>query len=133
MTDKILYMAAEFERRAETPTNLMTSNEFMFVAAALRELVALRDERKPRYVWQPHHGEELGLEAAIRAAKLALFVIRKQGVMPNSSWESGFDADMKTAEETLAALRVRGAAQAEPEPTSRYVGPRMYQQEKYGK
>lgn len=45
-----------------------------------------------------------GLEAAIRAAKLALFVIRKQGVMPNSSWESGFDADLKTAEAALAAL-----------------------------
>jgi len=44
-----------------------------------------------------------GLEAAIRAAKLALFVIRKQGVMPNSSWESGFDADLKAAEAALAA------------------------------
>lgn len=43
-----------------------------------------------------------GLEAAIRAAKLALFVIRKQGVMPNSSWESGFDGDLKTAEAALA-------------------------------
>lgn len=45
-----------------------------------------------------------GLEAAIRAAKLALFVIRKQGVMPNSSWESGFESDMKTSEAALAAL-----------------------------
>lgn len=43
-----------------------------------------------------------GLEAAIRAAKLALFVIRKQGIMPNSSWEAGFDADLKTAEAALA-------------------------------
>jgi hypothetical protein len=48
-----------------------------------------------------------GLEAAIRAAKLALFVIRKQGVMPNSSWESGFESDLKTAEATLAALPPR--------------------------
>lgn len=47
-----------------------------------------------------------GLEAAIRAAKLALFVIRKQGVMPNSSWESGFNSDLKTAEDALAALPV---------------------------
>lgn len=38
-----------------------------------------------------------GLDAAIRAAKLALFVIRKQGVMPNSSWESGFDSDLAKA------------------------------------
>lgn len=38
-----------------------------------------------------------GLTAAIRAANLALFVIRKQGVMPNSSWESGFEKDLKTA------------------------------------
>jgi hypothetical protein len=45
-----------------------------------------------------------GLEAAIRAAKLALFVIRKQGVMPNSSWSTGFDSDLKTAEDALAAL-----------------------------
>jgi hypothetical protein len=48
----------------------------------------------------------IGLEAAIRAAKLALFVIRKQGVMPNSSWESGFNRDLKKAEDALAALRV---------------------------
>lgn len=38
-----------------------------------------------------------GLDAAIRAATLALFVIRKQGVMPNSSWESGFEKDMAAA------------------------------------
>jgi hypothetical protein len=43
-----------------------------------------------------------GLEAAVRAAKLALFVIRKQGVMPNSSWESGLNGDLKTAEDALA-------------------------------
>lgn len=46
-----------------------------------------------------------GLEAAIRAAKLAIFTIRKQGVMPNSSWESGFNSDVKTAENALAAIR----------------------------
>jgi len=40
-----------------------------------------------------------GLDASIRAANLALFVIRKQGVMPNSSWESGFKADLKIAED----------------------------------
>jgi len=45
-----------------------------------------------------------GLKAAIRAAKLALFVIRKQGVMPNSSWEAGFERDLKTAEGALAAV-----------------------------
>lgn len=49
--------------------------------------------------------ERRGLEAAIRAAKLALFVIRKQDVMPNSSWESGFNADLKTAEDVLATLK----------------------------
>ncbi len=38
-----------------------------------------------------------GLDAAVRAANLALFVIRKQGVMPNSSWESGFEKDMAIA------------------------------------
>lgn len=38
-----------------------------------------------------------GLTAAIRAAKLALFVINKQGVMPNSSWESGFNSDVAKA------------------------------------
>jgi hypothetical protein len=38
-----------------------------------------------------------GLDAAIRCAELALFVIRKQGVMPNSSWESGFNGDLRMA------------------------------------
>lgn len=46
MTDKILDMAAAFERRAKTPTNLMTMDEFLFAAKALRELAALRDERR---------------------------------------------------------------------------------------
>jgi hypothetical protein len=45
-----------------------------------------------------------GLEAAIRAAELALFVIRKQNVMPNSSWESGFNSDLAQAKAALAAL-----------------------------
>ena len=48
-----------------------------------------------------------GLEAAIRAAKLALFVINKQGIMPNSSWQSGFSSDLKTAQDALAALTGR--------------------------
>lgn len=42
-----------------------------------------------------------GLKAAIRAAKLGLFVINKQGVMPNSSWEGGFKDDVATAEAAL--------------------------------
>lgn len=41
------------------------------------------------------------LTVAIRAADLALFVIRKQGVMPNSSWEAGFESDMKVARAAL--------------------------------
>lgn len=44
-----------------------------------------------------------GLVAAVRAANLALFVINKAGVMPNSSWESGFKKDMATAHAALAA------------------------------
>ncbi len=49
----------------------------------------------------PLHAENdrlrAGLDAAIRAANLALFVIRKQGVMPNSSWQAGFEKDMGDA------------------------------------
>jgi hypothetical protein len=47
--------------------------------------------------------EELktGLLAAIRAAELALFVIRKQGIMPNSSWQAGFERDLTTAKSAL--------------------------------
>lgn len=45
-----------------------------------------------------------GLDAAIRAAKLALFVINKQGVMPNSSWESGFKSDLDKATAARSAL-----------------------------
>lgn len=43
-----------------------------------------------------------GIQAALRAAKLALFVIRKQGVMPNSSWESGLNSDIAMAEAALS-------------------------------
>jgi hypothetical protein len=45
-----------------------------------------------------------GLTAAIRAANLALFVINKQGVMPNSSWESGFKSDLATATAAMSAV-----------------------------
>jgi hypothetical protein len=46
----------------------------------------------------------VGLDAAIRAAKLAIFVIRKQGVMPNSSWQAGFEQDLAIATEAREAL-----------------------------
>ena len=43
------------------------------------------------------------LTAGVRAANLALFVIRKQGVMPNSSWQAGFEKDMAIASAALRA------------------------------
>lgn len=59
-----------------------------------------------------------GLDAAIRAANLALFVIRKQGVMPNSSWESGFKSDLAKATAARGPdVRVEGY------PTSGDAGP----------
>jgi len=45
---------------------------------------------------------EAGLSAAVRAANLALFVIRKHGVMPNDSWKTGFEGDMEIARAALA-------------------------------
>lgn len=42
-----------------------------------------------------------GCKAALRAAKLALFVIEKHGVMPNDSWKEGFEKDCKLAETTV--------------------------------
>ena len=45
------------------------------------------------------------LQSAIRAAKLAIFVINKQGIMPNSSWKSGFDRDLAIAEAALSAAQ----------------------------
>ena len=38
---------------------------------------------------------------ADKALSNALFVIRKQGVMPNSSWENGFLSDQKVIKEAL--------------------------------
>lgn len=49
------------------------------------------------------------LGAAIRAANLALFVIRKQGIMPNESWADGFKKDMEKAEGVFAQLKGEGA------------------------
>jgi hypothetical protein len=66
------------------------------LATALRQPSSVSDEVVER--------AKEGLQAAIRAAELALFVIRKQGVMPNSSWESGFNSDLNTARKSLAAL-----------------------------
>lgn len=54
----------------------------------------------------------LGLDAAIRAATLAVFVIEKTSSMPNDSWRAGFERDLGQAkaaragyESELAALR----------------------------
>ena len=69
-----------------------------------RALLAERDalaERNAKLV--------VALIAAVRAAKLALFVIRKEDVMPNSSWQAGFDRDLKVAEDALAALQSEGS------------------------
>lgn len=44
---------------------------------------------------------EEALRLALKAANLALFVIRKQNVMPNSSWEGGFEDDLRRARAEL--------------------------------
>lgn len=59
----------------------------------------------------PNQQLKMGLRTAIRAADLALFVVRKQGVMPNSSWESGFNSDLEAAR---ASLTVAGAFKPRP-------------------
>ena len=74
---------------------LALSESFERVAKVAKEREAFNEQMAMRE----------GLEAAIRAAELALFVIQKQGIMPNSSWQRGFDKDMQTA---AAALEARG-------------------------
>lgn len=73
--------------------------------AALRNAADVLDNALPL----PTQGIEVeeirdGLKAAIRAAKLAIFTINKQGVMPNCSWRCGFEKDLATAESVLSAL-----------------------------
>lgn len=59
---------------------------------------------QPLYAAPVPTGKQVeGLKAAIRAAKLALFLIRKRGVIPNASWESGFNRDLEIAENALSA------------------------------
>ena len=43
------------------------------------------------------------LKVAGRVLENALFVIRKQGVMPNSSWEGGFIGDQRRIKAALTA------------------------------
>lgn len=59
---------------------------------------------EPLYRATPPRPDREALVAAVRCAKLALFQLRKQGIMPNDSWASGFDADLAKAEAGLAAL-----------------------------
>ena len=40
----LLDMAAEFEKRAKTPTNLMTRNEFLITANVFRHLVKIYEK-----------------------------------------------------------------------------------------
>lgn len=88
---------AEFER---TFDKLQAADaEIASLRAELKAALAERDEARD------------ALRAGVRAANLALFVIRKQGVMPNSSWESGFESDIAKAEATLRAL---GSQDREP-------------------
>jgi len=52
---------------------------------------------------QTNEAERLrtGLVAAIRAAKLALFLLERRGAEMNDSWRAGFDRDMAAATEAL--------------------------------
>lgn len=70
------------------------------IIPTLRATIAERDRRIEEL--------EAATKAAIRAAELALFVIRKQGVMPNASWERGFDVDLATARALLSGQQDTG-------------------------
>lgn len=45
-----------------------------------------------------------GLEAAVRAAKLAVFIMGKHGTPMNDSWRAGFDRDLMAAEAAMAPV-----------------------------
>lgn len=44
------------------------------------------------------------LRHALNAANMALFIIRKQGVMPNSSWENEIEKDIEAGKAALDAI-----------------------------
>jgi hypothetical protein len=96
----------------------------------LRELFRLREEN----AMLRRECEQLcgGLDAAIRAANLALFVINKQGVMPNSSWESGFKSDLAkaTAARDGAPITQKAPAPAGAEAGQVGVDRRLEQEQK---
>ena len=93
--EALLLLRAEYNHFGTEPR--LTFDEIETIIFSLNQTARLMGSSK-------YPGDALA--AAIRAAKLALFIIGKQGVMPNSSWESGFDTDLKTAEIALAALKL---------------------------
>lgn len=79
--------------------------EFMRISRQYVEVAGDIDAVMPLYAHPAPVKEAVeALMAAIRAMKLACFIIEKHGVMPNDSWKSGFDKDLETAEAALASL-----------------------------
>ena len=89
------------ERIAELEAAFKLTLEGYAAAVEAREALAVEANAKDAVI----AGLVDALEASVRAANLALFVIRKQGVMPNSSWQGGFERDMKVAETALAKAK----------------------------
>jgi hypothetical protein len=88
---------------AETTRLRNENSELANRVLALRASNRVPSTEAPAAQQQDTEQLRKGLTAAVRAANLALFVIRKQGVMPNSSWETGFEGDMKVARDALCA------------------------------
>lgn len=59
------------------------------------------DEIKTARSKASHGRLQIALAAALRAAKLAVFALRKQDAMPNSSWERGLEDDIASAETAI--------------------------------
>lgn len=79
--------------KGEEPAARITINGHAYVPAAVAQHESDCVEAAKAHIEQLL----VGLDAALRAADLALFVIRKQDVMPNDSWKAGFERDMATA------------------------------------
>jgi len=92
------------DKSFDVPEPLVSEAELVMREAAAR-ITAL--EAEVERLTADKAGLVDGLKVALRAADLALFVIRKQGVMPNDSWEEGFNSDTAAAR---AALEQHGGS-----------------------
>jgi hypothetical protein len=86
---QVANLAAKATQSHDVAISTIASCELRDKASSMADLIAKQAAEIERL--------RGALEGSVRAAELALFVVRKEGVMPRGNWEKGFTRDLGPA------------------------------------